>query len=194
MRYVYFITLHFLRQPLYVVRNCHIAWSSWIARGAVLVNSSVGAYSYLGGGAYLIATQVGRYCSIANGVKIGGMEHSWWWGSTSPRLSDQNISSKITVIEDDVWVGSNAVIRQGTRIGRGAVVGAGAIVLKDVPPYSIVAGVPAKEIRKRFDDDTIHKITATRFWEYGPKEAKRLLSAIEFPPTSQEVGSLKFQA
>src|SRR6185437_8570451 len=155
LRHAFFATMHVLRQPLYALRRCNVALSSWIAAGAVLVNSSVGPYSYVAGGVYLVGTCVGSYCSIASGSKIGGMEHSWWWGSTSCRLSDPHIASNQTVIEDDVWIGSNAVIRQGLHIGRGAVIGAGSVVLKDVSPYSIVAGVPAKEIRKRFSEDII---------------------------------------
>lgn len=179
-RPLYFLTMHIARLPIYRVRNCHIAFSSWIGRGVVLVNSSVGPYSYLGGSVYLASTRVGSYCSIASGTKIGGMEHSWWWGSTSCRLSDHNVFSKETVVEDDVWVGANAVVRQGIHIGRGAVVGAGSVVLKDVLPYTIVAGVPAREIRKRFSEDVIRKITETKFWQYRPKQAKKLLMALDF--------------
>jgi len=110
------------------------------------------------------------------------MEHSWWWGSTSPRLSRQCIIGRTSTIEDDVWIGSNAVIRQGVRIGRGAVIGAGAVVLKDVAPYSIVAGVPAREIRKRFPDSIIEQLEASGFWEFSPKKASAILNAIDFPP------------
>jgi acetyltransferase-like isoleucine patch superfamily enzyme len=147
----------------------------------VLVNSSVGEYTYLAAEVYLHMTRVGNYCSVASGSKIGGMEHSWWWGSTSNRLSDQNVSTKETVIEDDVWIGSNVVIRQGLRIGRGAIIGAGSVVLKDVEAYTIVAGVPAKEIRKRFTEDIIQQVVATKFWEYPPDKAKKLLGTINFP-------------
>jgi len=111
---------------------------------------------------------------------IGGMEHSWWWGSTSPVLSDKGISDRKTLIEEDVWIGANAVIRQGVRVGRGAVVGAGAVVLQDVRRYLIVGGVPATEIRKRFSDDVIAQIEATKFWELDPAMAKKVLNAIDF--------------
>lgn len=177
----YFRLLRILRQPAYSLRGCHVAFSSRIEARCVLVNSTVGMYSYIGADVFLHTTSLGNYCSIAAGTKIGGMEHSWWWGSTSSRISRQNRDGRATTIEDDVWIGSNVVIRQGARIGRGAVIGSGAVVLKDVAPYTIVAGVPAKEIRKRFPDDVVAKVLSTRFWERSPDEARKLLSAIDYP-------------
>jgi acetyltransferase-like isoleucine patch superfamily enzyme len=177
----YFMVWHGLRQPLYLLRSCRVAWSSRVGPGCVLVGSQVGAYSYLGGGVLLTATRVGNYCSIAAGAKIGGMEHPWWWGSTSPRLCAQILTERETVIEDDVWIGANAVLRQGVHVGRGAVVGAGAVVLQDVAPYSIVAGVPARVLRQRFEPAVVQQIEATRFWEHPPARARALLGSIPFP-------------
>lgn len=181
LRQLYSLALNLLRQPVYALRKCNVAWSSRIEPGAVLVNSTVGAHTYLASGVYLTVTKMGNYCSIASGTKIGGMEHSWWWGSTSPRISEQNISDKETIVEDDVWMGSNVIIRQGLHIGRGTVIGAGSVVLKDVAPYTIVAGVPAKEIRKRFPENIVREVVATKFWEYPPDKARALLNAIDFP-------------
>jgi acetyltransferase-like isoleucine patch superfamily enzyme len=180
IREVRFVAMHLLRLPLFSLRNCKVAISSWVEMGAVLVDSTVGSYSYVAGEVYLTATRVGNYCSIASGSKIGGMEHAWWWGSTSTRLSDRHNAERETVIEDDVWIGSNVVVRQGLRVGRGAVLGAGSVVLRDVPPYTIVAGVPAKVIRKRFSEDIIQQVLATKFWEHPPDKARDLLEAIKF--------------
>lgn len=178
---LYSLTMHLLRQPIYLLRNCNVALSSRVERRAVLVNTTVGAYTYLAAGVYLNMTRMGNYCSVAAGSKIGGVEHPWWWGSTSTRLSNHNIIERETLIEDDVWIGSNVVVRQGLRIGRGAVIGAGSVVLEDVPPYTIVAGVPAKEIRKRFTEDIVQQVATTRFWEYPPDKARKLLETIDFP-------------
>jgi acetyltransferase-like isoleucine patch superfamily enzyme len=172
--------LHALRQPIYSLRNCTVSWSSRVERGAVLVNSTVGAYTYVAAGVFLNRTHVGNYCSIASGSKIGGMEHPWRSGSTSTRLSRHRIAETETLIEDDVWIGSNVVVRQGIHIGRGAVLGAGSVVLENVPAYTIVAGVPARAIRKRFSEEIIQQVANTRFWEYHPDKAKQLLDAINF--------------
>lgn len=72
------------------------------------------------------------------------------------------------VIGNDVWIGNRAIIMRGTKIGDGAVIGAGAVVTKDVPPYCIVGGVPAKIIRKRFPDKVIEKLETIKWWDYGP--------------------------
>src|SRR5690348_1399897 len=84
---VYRLVLRGAQYPLMVIRKSRASSSARIGRGCILVHSKIGAYSYLGEGVYLNHTRVGNYCSIAAGAKIGGMEHSWWWGSTSPRLS-----------------------------------------------------------------------------------------------------------
>jgi acetyltransferase-like isoleucine patch superfamily enzyme len=125
--------------------------------------------------------QMGNYCSIAPSVQIGGTEHAWWWGSTSLRLSDHHVSSNITIIGDDVWIGANAIIRQGVRICRGAVIGAYAMVMDDVPPYTIVAGIPAKPMKRRFPDTIVEKIAETNFWLYPPRIARKLLEEIDYP-------------
>ena len=81
---------------------------------------------------------------------------------------------KPTVIGNDVWIGTGAIIMQGITVGDGAVVASGAVVTKDVPPYAIVAGVPAKVIRYRFDDNTVERLAASQWWEYGPDIVKGL--------------------
>jgi acetyltransferase-like isoleucine patch superfamily enzyme len=167
--------------PGWAMRGNRVAFTASVAPRVFLLGSRVGRYTYLGHDAFLIHAQTGNYCSIAAGAKIGGMEHAWWWGSTSPSLSRQCVAGKPTLIEDDVWIGANAVVRQGIRIGRGAVVGAGAVVLGDVAPYSMVAGVPAREIRKRFNDAMISEIASTCFWDFPPEEAFRRLEKLRFP-------------
>ena len=130
---------------------------------------SVGDYSYGGIIAWsankLNKLKIGNYCSIAEGVKfILNADHPVNYLSTYPfktmMLNDglEAISKGDIVVDDDVWFGGDAIIMSGVHIGKGAVVAAGAVVTKDVPPYAIVGGVPAKVIKYRFDERIIEKL------------------------------------
>ena len=83
------------------------------------------------------------------------------------------------VIGNDVWIGYEAVILSGVKIGDGAIIGTRSVVTKDVPPYTIVEGVPAKPIRKRFEDATIEKLEALRWWDWEEEKIKRSIPAIQ---------------
>lgn len=115
---------------------------------------------------------ISKYCSIANHVCLGPGEHYLDRLSTfpvklllNPGYSDCFPASKRTVIGNDVWIGNGVTILNGIHVGDGAVIAAGAVVTKDVPPYAIVAGVPAKIIRYRFDSEDIHKLLSIKWWE-----------------------------
>lgn len=119
-------------------------------------------------------TRIGRYCSFAKTARVLDANHPTDALTTHPFLYDPGHGLVATSpldppwieIEDDVWVSHNATITPGCkRIGRGAIVGAGAVVTKDVPPYAIVAGMPATVIRSRFDPETQAAIEASRWWE-----------------------------
>ena len=89
-----------------------------------------------------------------------------------------------TVIENDVWIAANVCIKQGVTIGTGAVVGAGSVVTKDVPPYAIVAGVPARIIRYRFNEETIQKLLDSQWWRMTKKEAVKKCAELQKKITS----------
>lgn len=132
-------------------------------------------------GAYCkINADIGRYCSIASEVcTISGRHPTSDWVSTSPvfysnecqcgmsyaseKLFDE--SSKKTIIGNDVWIGARAIILSGVKIGDGAIIAAGAVVTKDVEPYTIAGGVPAKPIRKRFTDEQIDALINLKWWD-----------------------------
>ena len=109
--------------------------------------------------------KIGNYCSIANGVKfIVASEHPYNGISTYPfkvkklGYEHEAIGKGSIIVQDDVWIASNAIILSGVTIGQGAIIGAGAVVTKDVPPYAIVGGNPAKIIKYRFKDEIIEKL------------------------------------
>lgn len=122
--------------------------------------------------------KIGRYCSIASGVRFLGANHPIANFSTSAIFYNKLLGYNVKdiqrhdlMIEDDVWIGLNVCITCGCkRIGRGAIIGAGSVVTKDVEPYTIVGGVPAKFIRKRFDDDRIAQLEAFKWWEKDPEQ------------------------
>jgi acetyltransferase-like isoleucine patch superfamily enzyme len=121
--------------------------------------------------------KIGSFCSIAERVVIfGGGEHRTDWLSTYPfadvfglndeRLKGHPSSKGTTIIEDDVWLGFQSTILSGVKVGAGAVVGANALVSKDVPPYAIVAGNPAKIIRFRFEECIIKEMLEIAWWNW----------------------------
>jgi len=153
----------------------------------------IGRYTY---GAYLIdgsiasGTRIGSFCSFAGGVRIGGTNHPLDYVSTHPFLylanrgfverNDEELLAKgnaPVVIDDDVWIGTNAVVLPGCRVARGAVVAAGAVVTRDVGPYEIVAGVPARVIRRRFSGDQATRLAAIDWPGWSDHEIAERLSA-----------------
>ncbi|WP_449401090.1 CatB-related O-acetyltransferase [Chryseobacterium wanjuense] len=85
-------------------------------------------------------------------------------------VENEKISKELIIIEDDVWIGSNSVILSGVKIGRGSIIGAGSVITKDVEPYSIVGGNPAKILRKRFDQKVIDKLEESQWWLWDKEE------------------------
>lgn len=151
-----------------------------------LFHSSVGDFSYVGPNTRLTYAEVGKFCSIASEVIVGMGTHTLDNLSTSPIFTEENNGTSIkwinntivepfrkVLIDNDVWIGSRAMVMGGVHIGNGAVVGAGAIVTKDVPPYAIVAGVPAKIIRYRFSPDEIIKLEKVQWWNVNPLYLKK---------------------
>jgi acetyltransferase-like isoleucine patch superfamily enzyme len=133
-------------------------------------------HSFCGYDCDIYHCDIGSFTSIANGVLIGGGEHPIKWISTSPVFYEgrDSINTKFsefnrpepkrTTIGSDVWIGARSIIKQGVNVGHGAIIGSGAVVTKDVKPYSIVAGVPAKTLRYRFTDEVISDLLDSEWW------------------------------
>ena len=138
--------------------------------------------------------KIGKFCSIACGAKFlfTSGNHTTRslatytfpiffdeWGLDAANIRDAWDNKGDIVIGNDVWIGYEAVILSGVTVGDGAIIGTRAVVTKDVPPYTIVGGVPAKPIRRRFDDETIARLDAIRWWDRDEAWIGRHIAAIQ---------------
>lgn len=143
---------------------------------SIVRKSDIGTHTYISSFVTLRSVVLGNYCSIGPGCTLGAMSHLGA-KSTSFTLYPHG-SEVLTKLKGDVWVGANAVIISGVEIGVGSIIGAGSIVTKDVPPFSIVYGVPAEVKGVRFSDAEIQKLLDSCYWEKKPEEATRILNSI----------------
>ena len=145
---------------------------------------------------------IGKFCQIAAGVEfvMNGANHQMnavstfpfytleGWKMDPPARSDLPLKGDM-IVGNDVWIGQNAVILPGVHIGDGVIIGANSVVGSDVPPYTIVAGNPARMIRKRFDDELIWLLLAFRWWDRSIEEINQLIPLL----TSSDLESVKFE-
>ena len=172
-------------EPYSRIPEASLSWN-----GAV----SIGAFSYVVQGSNLEDSSIGRYCSIGTGVRIMSQSHptdrvttsTWTYGHNIKKLVEEDFdcsliqnynvpNEKGIEIGNDVWVADNVTFKRNIKIGDGAIVAAHALVTKDVPPFAVVAGNPARIVKYRFDEETILSIKGCRWWDKSP----RLLSEID---------------
>lgn len=159
------------------IHNLKLGKYNKISNYSVIVNSSLDDYSYIGSNCLISETEIGKFCSIGSEVVINLAKHPTHLLSTHPAFYSTGGHVGITfvsenkfkefghvVIGNDVWIGTRSMIMADLKIGNGAIIAAGAIVTHDVEPYSIVGGIPARVIRKRFTEDQIKEIEMGEWW------------------------------
>lgn len=169
--------------------NSRVHRLATLNRGAQLINATVDRFSYVGPKTKIENTEIGAFCSISWECLIGLSSHEMECISTSPIFQErfngtgtswleqdvERPSAVRTVIGNDVWVGARAILMEGVQIGDGAVIAAGAVVTKDVDPYTVVAGVPARMLRKRFSDEMVDQLQGLEWWDAPVPKIKRAI-------------------
>ncbi|MCG9022851.1 CatB-related O-acetyltransferase [Laribacter hongkongensis] len=157
-----------------------------VEAGTAFIDSVMGRHSFCGYDCEIYRATIGAFTSIANGVVLGGARHPMEWVGMSPvfyagrdsikaKFAEHMLSPPAEVtVGNDVWIGRSAIVLSGVEIGNGAVVGAGAVVTKDVPPYAIVAGNPAKIIRYRFREPVIQALEKLQWWNFSDQRLSEL--------------------
>lgn len=173
------------------IKKSKINKTAKICTGASINNCVIDRYSFIGPFSQVNYCSIGAFCSIAGDVIVGAPEHPLDRLSSSPvfiigynclrcNLAEKEYQAyKKTYIGNDVWIGAKALIKSGVKIGDGAVIAMGAVVTKDVGDYEIWGGVPAKLIKKRFDNRTIEKLKESCWWTWSKEELVKLDGDIE---------------
>ncbi len=170
----------------FVDKESRISKTASVYYKAKVYKSNIGDYTYIGPRTQLVRTSIGKFCSVSYDCSLGLGSHTVKNISTSPIFTFKKNSTRYrwvdsssyhemkgVLIGNDVWIGTKVIIMDGVNIGNGAVIGAGSIVTKDVPDYSIVAGVPARIINYRFDKPIIERLLRLCWWEFPPELLKK---------------------
>ncbi|MET3598504.1 CatB-related O-acetyltransferase [Martelella mangrovi] len=171
-----------------------------LTKNTFVRTSQFGRGSYLGQGSRVKDTSIGRFCSIGPDVILGGLgRHPTNYVSTSPafyskkgqtglvytKVSADFHESMGTTIGNDVWIGARVLVLDGVTVHDGAVVAAGAVVVKDVAPYTVVGGVPAKLIKKRFSEATIEALKSLKWWDRDDSQLARMGAQFGYRPLDE---------
>lgn len=193
MKYIYHVIRHLMGPIIWAIRNrikktdvrdyrtslsISMQPFSSIRRGSeVGPYVTLGDFSYISGpDAYCEEAVIGKYCSIARGTTIGVSDHNYNWVTTHPVICSKcygitandvlEPQKNSPIIGNDVWIGMNSTIMRGVIVGDGSVVAANSVVTKNIDPYSIVAGNPAKVIKMRFNENVIRKLLVIKWWDW----------------------------
>jgi acetyltransferase-like isoleucine patch superfamily enzyme len=179
----------------HVGRNVIFSKGNYVGYGTVLAADKIGKYTYIND--YCLIDRnvksIGNFCSIAYHARIGLGSHPTDWVTTHPfpyqekykfRANSVNFGDEQnweTVIGNDVWIGANATILAGVKVGDGAIIGAHSLVTKDVKPYSVVVGSPARHVKYRFEEDVISRLQDSKWWNWSDDELRKKVNLFDSP-------------
>ena len=164
------------------LKNCTFEDEVRVSHSAEITNTKIGYLSSIGRYSKIVHSEIGKYCAVSWNTTINAVGHPFEHLTVSafpyaPYVGNfvdiRKQQHQKVIIGNDVWVGTNSVIMPGVTIGNGAVIGAGAIVTKDVPDYAVVVGVPAEIIKYRFSEDFIKKLLELKWWDLDSKIIKK---------------------
>jgi acetyltransferase-like isoleucine patch superfamily enzyme len=173
-----------------------------IESGCYIGAKNIGKYTFVGMNSYIDKStfSIGRFCSIAMNAKISLQNHPHNWVTSHPftyrkkygfvpeNISIEGVNTKKTTIGNDVWIGANVTILAGVTVGDGAIIGANSLVSKNIEPYTIVSGTPARLVRHRFDPEIIEKIQKSEWWNWNDEKIQANIS--KFASVEEFVKSL----
>lgn len=165
-----------------ILRGCTFEGHNSVGNNTYLSSTSFGYGSFVGFGCEFSNCRIGRFCSLGSNIRVVSATHpvkgfisthpaffsdTYWFHYVQTSKFKEHLTNDDGFecsVGNDVWIGDNVLILGGRKIGDGAIIGMGSVVLHDVPPYTIVAGVPAKVIRKRYSDDVIASLQQIKWW------------------------------
>ncbi|PWJ21881.1 chloramphenicol acetyltransferase [Jannaschia seohaensis] len=171
----------FLHPDVEITEDCRFGAYVEIGRGSRVAHSSLDDYSYCDRYADIANTRIGKFSNIAAHARIGATDHpmekaslhhflyrsaDYWDDAEDDADWFAHRRSRVVVLGHDTWIGAQAMVKPEVTVGHGAVVAAGAVVTKDVPPYWIVAGVPATPLRPRLPEDIAERLIALAWWDW----------------------------
>ena len=171
---------------------------SELGRRNLVRDSRIGRGTYTGTNTIIKSADIGNYCSISWNVSIGGMNHPYdkvsmytdYWVKRTFGIDIERSQKPLkTIIGNDVWIASGAVVLEGIKIGNGCVIGAGAVITKDIEPYSIVVGVPGRVTKKRFSEEIINALEKIKWWDWDEEKIKTNIDFIINKPNLEMISN-----